>query len=530
VFALAHAGADLIREKVVRRGAFVVFFGSRRLLGKAGQSDNGCLRNQHKTVARGRFIMGAVNDDMNTLDAFPVRNARPFLRFVLGDVFLGFLAIAAAALTAVPLLFQVSPQVDALLEAGQWSIIALFAVEYVLGLASARSKRAFILNPWRVVDAATILLPLVTLLPGTSGFLRSSPVLRLIRLARVVALGARASGVMAREKPAAATAQERDAMQVRMLPATNGAPPRAASWEEFVHWAQRPGTEWYSIANVGPHNLDEVAKASGISQEFIAAHLLGTNYPHIEITDRYLALFVWVPQRSAGNQIERNGLLLLASDKSVVTFCRRPVHLMEKVAASGTAELAALAFPARTLCQFLRVVLDFNEALVGGFEEELSQLEDLPVRDSRQQFFERTFRLKKELSAAQSDLWRLRGVLKELAEPRAKLPGTASREIPFLRELAEAADYLYETVNNTREGVLSLIELHLNVVSFEMNRVMRVLAVVSVLGLIPAVVGGLFGMNLSDNPWPFTLPQVTFVVCFAMLTSLYFFVVKGWLR
>jgi Mg2+ and Co2+ transporter CorA len=54
--------------------------------------------------------------------------------------------------------------------------------------------------------------------------------------------------------------------------------------------------------------------------------------------------------------------------------------------------------------------------------------------------------------------------------------------------------------------------------------------VVSVLGLIPALVGGLFGMNLADSPWPFTLPQVTFAVCAGMVTCLYFFVVKGWLR
>ena len=319
-------------------------------------------------------------------------------------------------------------------------------------------------------------------------------------------------------------------MQVRMLPATGGTAPRTATWEEFVHWSRQPGTEWYSIANVGPHNLSEVAKASGISEEFIAAHLLDTGYPHLEATGRYLSLFVWVPERSAGGQIERNGLLLLASDKSVVSFCRRPLHLMDKVAGSATGELASLPFPARTLCQFLRVVLDSNEALVGRFEDELRDLEDLPVRDSRQQFFERTFRLKKELSSTQADLWRLRGLLKELAEPRVKLPGAVAGNVPFLHDLAEAADYLYETVNNIRDGVLSLIELHLNVVSFEMNRVMRVLAVVSVLGLIPAVVGGLFGMNLADNPWPFMLPQVTFVVCFTMVTCLYFFVVKGWLR
>ncbi len=460
----------------------------------------------------------------------PLQNAKPLVRFILGEVFLGFLAIVAAALTVIPLVFKISPQGDNLLEAGQWAIIVLFAVEYGNGFVAAASKGKFILNPWRIVDAATIFIPLLTLLPGVSSFFRSSPVLRLVRLARIIALGARASGVMAREEKAAAASQDRAPMQVRMLPATSGTPPRPATWEEFVRWAKRPGTEWYSVANVGPHNLAEVASASGISKEFIAAHLLGSSYPHVEASDGYLSLFVQVLDQAAGNQVVRHGLLLLASDKSIVTFCRRPVHLMEKIAGSVPSELAPLPFPARTLCQFLKAVLDADEALVGRFEEDLRDLEELPVRDSRQQFFERTFRLKKELSSAQSDLWRLRGVLKELAESRVKLPGHATDAVPFLRELADTADYLYETVNNVREGVLSLIELHLNVVSFEMNRVMRVLAVVSVLGLIPAVVGGLFGMNLADNPWPFTLPQVTFVVCFAMVTSLYFFVVKGWLR
>jgi Mg2+ and Co2+ transporter CorA len=59
---------------------------------------------------------------------------------------------------------------------------------------------------------------------------------------------------------------------------------------------------------------------------------------------------------------------------------------------------------------------------------------------------------------------------------------------------------------------------------------MRVLAVVSVLGLIPSVIGGLFGMNLADNPWPFTLPQVAFSVCLGMIVALYLFFIKGWLR
>ncbi len=466
----------------------------------------------------------------NLLNTSALRGLNPVLRVVLGEVFLGFLAIVSAALTLIPMLFNTTPQADALLGVGQWSIILLFAVEYGIDLARASSKRRFLLNPWRVVDAATILIPLVTLLPGVSEVLRSSPVLRLVRLARVLALGVRASGVMTREETTTVAPHAPDPMLVRMLTASGGAGPRPATWDEFVQWAKHPGREWYSIANVGHHNLSEVAGASGIPREFIAAHLFGTSYPHIDATDRYVSLFVWLAEGSLDKQIYRNGLLLLASDTSVVTFSRRPVLLMEKIAGRAASELAALPFPVRMACQFLKTVLEADETLVGRLEDELGKLEELPVRESRQQFFERTFRLKKELSAAQSDLWRLRGVLKALAESHVKLPGSGAGELPFLRELSDTAEYLYETVNNVREGVLSLIELHLNVVSFEMNRVMRVLAVVSVLGLIPAVVGGLLGMNLAGNPWPLTLPQVTFAVGTAMVTCLYFFVVKGWLR
>ena len=70
------------------------------------------------------------------------------------------------------------------------------------------------------------------------------------------------------------------------------------------------------------------------------------------------------------------------------------------------------------------------------------------------------------------------------------LPGRSPQSTEVFSLLSEQADYLYETADNLREGLVSLIELHLNTVSYEMNRFMRLLAVVSVLGLVPASVGG----------------------------------------
>lgn len=450
---------------------------------------------------------------------------------LLGEAFLGFLAIMSAALTLFPMLFTVRPQTDHLLEAGQWAIIGLFAVEYGLALVLAPQKKAFLLNPWRVLDLLTVVVPLATLLPQVSSLLRSSPLLRLIRLARVVTLGVRATGVVARGEARRAAAVMTGPVELSVLGAGRSSVPSPASWAEFLQWAKAPGEQWYHVSSPSPEQLKEIVQAAHLAPPDVETHLYSATYPRLEVTDQHAVLFVWLPEASPKTDYERNGLLLLANERGLFTLSRHRTGLLPAVAAAlPKLKLTGLPFPVRMTCAFLQAVLDRNEEWVGRFEQALRALEELPVRESRPAFFEQSFRLKKELSTVQSDLWRLKGILTALAEGRVRLPGGGGDETGFFRTLAESADYLYETVVNTREGVLSLIDLHLNVVSFDINRVMRVLAVVSVLGLIPAVIGGLFGMNLADNPWPFTLPQVAFGVCLGMILCLYLFLVKGWLR
>jgi Mg2+ and Co2+ transporter CorA len=457
---------------------------------------------------------------------------RRVLAFLLREACLGFFAIIAAALTLFPMLFPVSTGANASLEAFQWGIIALFAVEYVVALVAAPHEGAFLRNPWRLIDALTILLPLVSLLPSVSHALRSSPVLRLIRLVRLISLGARATGVVTRahlrrgeesitEGPARITRIRGDA----------GAPPAEVTWDELLRWVKSAAKGWYHVSNPASLDLDQIAAQAGIPPSTLRAELLGTGFPHVEKIGNYAGLFVWLPHLTEDGRVERSGVFLLIAKDHLLSLSHRPAHLTEKVRSVHDDEAeGGPVFANRMVAQFFAVVLRGNERLVGAFQQRLHALEELPVRESRPEFFERTFRLKKELSAAQSDLWRLKTLLSELAEGRARLPGAPAEATTDFPRLANEAAYVFETILTTREELLSLIDLHLNIVSFDMNRVMRLLAVVSALGLIPAVVGGLFGMNLVDNPWPLTLPQVAFGVGLSMVLGLYFFFVKGWLR
>src|SRR5688572_23880383 len=86
---------------------------------------------------------------------------------LLGEAFLGFLAIVAVALTLFPMLFDVAPVVDAAIDTLQWIIIGWFAFELLFAFVVARAKAAFWRSPWRWIDLATILIPLASLLPSS---------------------------------------------------------------------------------------------------------------------------------------------------------------------------------------------------------------------------------------------------------------------------------------------------------------------------------------------------------------------------
>src|SRR5437764_11288842 len=105
---------------------------------------------------------------------------------------MGFLALAALSAGIAPTLFAMPAWLQQAIAVGEWLVIGLFALEYLVHLALADDRWAYVRNPWRIVDALIVVAPLVSLLPWAPEFLRSSPALRVLRLARVLLFGARA--------------------------------------------------------------------------------------------------------------------------------------------------------------------------------------------------------------------------------------------------------------------------------------------------------------------------------------------------
>jgi Mg2+ and Co2+ transporter CorA len=444
------------------------------------------------------------------------------LSALLSEAVMGFLALAALGAGLAPLLFELSSTIEGVLDAVEWAIVAAFALEYVVHLLESRDRAAFVRDPWRILDAAIVAGSVASLMPVVSDAARSMPALRILRLFRAILFGVRAGhGVSVPAVPPGRSLPQGPPQVTRL--SENDSAMRLADWAALLQWAASPTHDWIHASNLPSQRLREAAEAAGVAHVLVEAALNESSYPRLEAGARWSALTLSVP--TADDPPRRDPVLLLVAEHDMLSLAPFPIEVQRPPDTRGGS-----TWGGRCALEVVRQVIARNEELAGRLEHGVRELEMLPADESPDRFFEATFRLKRALSVARSDLWRLKGVLEMVAEGRRSLPGLDEEGRELARRLAEEADYLYETVDNARESVLSLIDLHINVAAHGTNRFMRLVAIMSTLGLIPAIIGGLLGMNLIEAPWSLTLGQVAFVTLLLMLGILYTFLAKGWLK
>lgn len=464
----------------------------------------------------------------------------------LDEATMGLLALAALLLALAPAVFHLSPAAEAVLDGVEWGIVAVFAVEYLVDLLLAEDRRAYLTNPLRLLDLLIVTSPLLTLVLPTEA-LRATPALRLVRFARALVFGARLHGRVRSARGGGAAPPEAPPPPLQAVLVRADEAPRPLDAPELLAALAPEGEAgfgagfgaWIDASGLSAELLAAASGAAGAPADLFTELLHDSISTRVEPLSRATVLFLWVPgvepdgdeaARRGAPVVGRRGLLLASSERGLLTLAREPLGLVDVVLADLAGGGPPAPLPTLALFAALRRTLRAYEQVIGALERPLRALEAAPLSDGGAVFLERTFHLRQQLATCEADLWRLRTFLEGVGAGRVTLHGVPVQTLDVVRTLATDAEWVHHTASNAREALASLIDLRLNLASFEMNRVMRVLAVVSVLGLVPALAGGLLGMNLAESPWSPTLAQVSYAVASVMALLLYTFVAKGWLR
>ena len=460
---------------------------------------------------------------------------------LLPDGLMIALAVLMIPIVVIPLAVDLPRSVDGFLRAADYTILAVFVIEYISKAALARNLRKHVLNPWHLLDLLIILLPLSDLLPVvTEGFARSSPLLRLLRITRIVrivAVGGRA--VDRKVRPHAAIQREveaEQAMEARVMDSALENIYEDISLAEVKKYINSPSHTWVDITSVSESHFGELSDALGVPRILLDSELVEESYPRIDYFEHYSMIFARIAEPKIVQKgtkrlfVSRAGLLVVCYGQNIITMSRQKASLfsqiLEKAKKYHNPEEPLVV---SILYTILKYILEKDEQITGTLEQEVMRLENIPLNERPPDFLETTFHLKKEVNQLVPSLLHLKEIVAVITSKRVPLEGFSERHEKLFDILMDEATYLHETAQDARENLLSLIDLYINTTSYEMNKVMRVIAVITCLGIIPAV-GGLLGSNLIGNPWGIHLWEVFSVVGAIMLGMGWVFYRLGWLK
>ena len=156
----------------------------------------------------------------------------------------------------------------------------------------------------------------------------------------------------------------------------------------------------------------------------------------------------------------------------------------------------------------LDAMVDEYSPVVERIAARLDSLETKIFRDPSPRLLARLLRLKRIVTGMRKTLILEREVLSRLV--RGEFTLVDDREVVYYRNVYDHLVRYTELIEAAREMVSDLMETHLSAVSARLNNVMKVLTLISTIGMVCAVIAGVYGMNFEHMPelkWEYGYPM-----------------------
>jgi len=164
------------------------------------------------------------------------------------------------------------------------------------------------------------------------------------------------------------------------------------------------------------------------------------------------------------------------------------------------------------LYELIDRLVDRYGPILDDFEEVLDKLEEEAIESPPPEFAVTISNHKKELLDLRRIMTQQRDVIGQLT--RGEVPFMSTQSRIYFRDVLDHLNREVETIDIYRDLILGCRDIYMSSINNRLNRIMKTLAVISVVTLPLTVITSFFGMNFADTIPGFNKP-LTFV--FAML-------------
>jgi magnesium transporter len=174
-------------------------------------------------------------------------------------------------------------------------------------------------------------------------------------------------------------------------------------------------------------------------------------------------------------------------------------------------------------------VVDEYYLALAEMEDDIEDFEDRAIKTTNEIFIA-------EIQDAKKYLFQIKRAMLPLREnililSHQIIPKTNDKLKPFLQDLQENLSNAIGMVEDYREWLTNIMDVNLSVLSYQMNKVMKILATVSAIFIPLTFIVGIYGMNFEFMPElakPWAYPVVLGGMLCIALGMVVFFKIRKW--
>jgi magnesium transporter len=281
----------------------------------------------------------------------------------------------------------------------------------------------------------------------------------------------------------------------------------AVTAQEAFAWRNSGGITWINADCLDDRNaVNALAEECKIHPLTVEDILDTTQRPKAEEFDNYL--FVTLKAVSPLSSLDFEHISLVITDDTVLSFQEKPGDYFDGIRKrilhnGGRIRRMAADYLAYAL---IDAVVDEYFTVLDRLGQGIEEFEDRAADEKDDTFIRDIQQIKRDLLRVRRVIWPLRESLSLLM--RLESPRLSGELAPFLKDLYDHLIQAAETVETYRELVAGVMEVNLSAVSNRLNKVMKVLTIISTIFIPLTFIVGVYGMNFRympelEEPWAY---------------------------
>lgn len=308
---------------------------------------------------------------------------------------------------------------------------------------------------------------------------------------------------------------------------------RLTSVGECFKYKTSGRTTWINIDGLRKAEVEAVCSHFDIHPLVIEDILSINQRPKLDEADNSIfCLLNMLYYNEESFSVEQEQISVILAKDVVISFqedARRDVFtpLREKLKMSNS-KLRQRG--ADLLCYaLLDMIVDNYFLVMEKLGDRIEVVEDDVIKGGNTRALAHITQLRKELIVLKRNFNPVREVVNGFLRSESEL--LEDRHTKYYKDVYDHIVQAIDLIENYRDVMVSLQDLHLNNVNLKMNEVMKVMAIVTCLLAPATVIGGVFGMNFDAIPWLHSPYGFFGAVAFMLLIPigmLWMFRKRGW--